>query len=209
MHRSLFLKALTQYEETWATGLANYRSFDRREEALHLKEIREFTLQNKDCFERTCVPGHITGAALVVNPSLTQVLLTLHRKLGKWLQLGGHCDGDPLVHQTALREGEEESGLKGLQFLPFESIFGPGLNIPLLFDLDVHEIPARKEDPAHIHYDARYLIVAPDPKLIVRSEESLDLRWHNLSEAYQITDERSMIRQFDKLTCLKSKFDTR
>ncbi len=205
MHRRPFLKALEQYEQTWALGAAPYRSFDRKLENEHLTEIRNFVLQTTDCFHRSSAEGHVTGSALVTTPQWDRVLLTHHRKLGKWLQLGGHCDGDPLVQQTALREAQEESGLQMLSFAPIEFFFGPGAIPPLLFDLDCHIIPERKNEAAHVHYDARYLIVAKHPQLIHVSEESNELKWFSLADAFASTDEQSMHRQFDKLDFLRTR----
>ena len=125
----------------------------------------DFIRAHPDCAHRSLEVGHLTGAAWLIDPVGDQVLLTHHRKLDRWLQLGGHADGDLDLAAVALKEAEEESGLDQL------------LLLQPLFDLDDHRIPARKSDPEHTHYDFRYVIVAHgslEPKI---SHESLDLRW--------------------------------
>ena len=116
-------------------------------------------------FMRARVAGHYTGSAWLVDASGTRVLLTHHRKLGRWLQLGGHADGDRDLAQVALREAQEESGL-------------PGLVVePAVFDLDRHWIPERGVEPGHWHYDVRHVVRAAHGEAFVVGEESLDLAW--------------------------------
>lgn len=197
------LETLDAYEATWAAGRLPFEGFDPDFEAGTLARMREFARSTPDCFERSHLAGHLTGSALVVSPSLDRVLLTLHRKLGKWLQLGGHADGVPRLEEVALTEAREESGLEGLDFLGYERLLG--LSGPLPFDLDIHAIPARKEVPEHLHYDVRYLVVAPGAPPPVRSSESHDVRWLSLEEARSVTDEESMLRQFRKLEALRGR----
>src|SRR5690348_11368424 len=99
-------------------------------------------------FERSHAPGHFTGSAWLVSADGERVLLTHHRKLGRWLQLGGHADGDTDLARVALREAEEESGLRDLTVEPG------------IFDLDRHLIPARGAEAAHWHYDVCYVVRA-------------------------------------------------
>lgn len=139
------------------------------------------------CFERDCWnPGHITGSAWVVNHSRGKVLLTHHRKLNRWLQLGGHADGDEDPLRVAIREGEEESGLA---LLPLsESIF----------DVDIHEIPARRADPAHLHFDIRFALIVRDSDAFVVGDESHALEWVAIDRLHDVTDEPSMLRMAHK-----------
>ena len=116
-------------------------------------------------FERSHAHGHFTGSAWLVSADGERVLLTHHRKLGRWLQLGGHADGDRDLARVALREAEEESGLR-------ELVVEPGI-----FDLDRHLIPARGNEPAHWHYDVRYVVRATGSEAFEVSEESLELAW--------------------------------
>ncbi|MCX5194512.1 NUDIX hydrolase [Streptomyces sp. NBC_00249] len=124
---------------------------------------------------KPCQAGHITGSALVVDPEGGRVLLTLHKKLGMWLQMGGHCEpGDATLADTALREAVEESGIaSGLTLLPG----GP-------VRLDRHPIPA----PCNWHLDVQYAALAPAGAVAEISEESLDLRWFPYEEVAAVAD---------------------
>ena len=121
-------------------------------------------------FTRGRLAGHFTGSAWLVDRHGALVLHTHHRKLGRWLQLGGHADGDTDLGRVALKEAEEESGLDGLTLEPG------------LFDLDRHWIPERGDVPAHWHYDVRYVVRAGANEAFVVSEESLDLAWRDVRE---------------------------
>lgn len=145
--------------------------------------LREFVTSYSDCFERTLQIGHVTGSAWVVNLDYTRVLLTHHAKLGKWLQLGGHADGDPDLPGVALREAREESGLSRIAPVS-ESIF----------DVDIHLIPARQPDPAHYHYDVRFLLQADSREDLRISSESRDLRWVEIARVAELAPEESMLR---------------
>jgi len=115
--------------------------------------------------------GHVTASAWVLDAARTHVLLTHHRKLGRWLQLGGHADGDRDVRAVALREALEESGLPALRFVA-----------GALYDVDVHVIPARPGEPEHRHYDVRFAFVAPPGAEPVCSDESHAVAWIPLAE---------------------------
>ncbi|MBM3990535.1 MAG: NUDIX hydrolase [Planctomycetes bacterium] len=144
----------------------------------------------QDAHRRTLLEGHLTASALVVDARGERALLTHHRKLGRWLQLGGHCDGDANLAHVALREATEESGIPDLAVLPW----------PL--DLDIHAIPARPGgaqragEPEHLHYDTRFLVVAPPGALEVTSDESLELRWVAPDELEQLSTDASVRRLF-------------
>jgi 8-oxo-dGTP pyrophosphatase MutT (NUDIX family) len=140
------------------------------DEQAAVEHFRELLAEGADAFRRERLAGHFTGSAWLVDRSGTRVLLTHHRKLGRWLQLGGHADGDPDLARVALREAEEESGLGGLSVEPG------------LFDLDRHWIPARGDVPAHWHYDARFVVRASGDETFVVSEESLDLAWRAVAD---------------------------
>jgi 8-oxo-dGTP pyrophosphatase MutT (NUDIX family) len=210
MDRQSLLETVDQYRTFWLERAGSrHAGFDRAEEEAILSRFTSFVESTPDCFERTSPLGHVTASALVVSPELDRVLLTLHGKLNLWLQLGGHADGDPRVHEVAHREVLEESGLKTVRFLPYENESqGAQEAQPLPFDFDCHDIPARKSEPRHVHYDVRYLIVADPREPLLITEESKDLRWFTLAEAREVTDERSMLRQFDKLDWLRSRLLT-
>lgn len=149
--------------------------------------VAGFVLAHTDCFERSCLLGHVTGSAWIVSPDGEQVLLTQHRKLGRWLQLGGHCDGDSDVFAVALREAREESGLER-----FETLSDDSGTLPL--DVDVHEIPARGAEPAHLHHDIRFLLLAEPEQSLCRSDESVDLRWVPWADLPRLAAEESLLR---------------
>lgn len=128
---------------------------------------------------KACGAGHLTASGLVIDPDHGRVLLTLHKKLRMWLQMGGHCEpGDSSLAGAALREGTEESGIAGLTLLPG----GP-------VRLDRHPIPP----PCHCHFDVQYALLAPPDTEHMVSDESLDVRWFPYDEVADVADE-SVVR---------------
>jgi 8-oxo-dGTP pyrophosphatase MutT (NUDIX family) len=150
--------------------LQAYTPGDEQEKAM-LARMIEFAYANEHCFERSLLSGHMTGSAWVVDREREHALLTHHRKLNRWLQMGGHADGNPDLLAVAMREVHEESGLTQVRVLS---------QTP--FDVDVHEIPERGAEPRHFHYDVRFLFEADRDEPLVVSEESHALAWVPLSE---------------------------
>ncbi len=140
-----------------------------------------------DCFLRTSFPAHFTGSALVVSADGSRALLHHHRKLDRWLQFGGHCDGDPDVAAVAVREAREESGLENLILASARP-----------FDLDLHQIPAHAAEPSHWHYDLRYVLIAPDGAAPVLSQESHALRWFTPDEMERLPLDAGLRRLVQK-----------
>src|SRR5688500_2422734 len=103
--------ALAQYSATWVTGQHLYASFDPQEESHIIQQFNSFIATHPANYQREHLPGHFTGSALVVNKTFDKVLLMHHAKLNKWLQLGGHADGDRRLYEVAFREAQEESGI--------------------------------------------------------------------------------------------------
>ena len=183
MHR-LGLKALlAAYRGRWPQESATVARFDA------------FVDSHPDCFHRACRVGHITGSAWLVDMTGDRVLLAHHRKLGRWLQPGGHSDGDPDTRAVALREAREESGLdvRGLD--------------DAIFDIDVHRIPARGREPAHLHFDVRFLVQAEHDRFRI-SEESHALAWVPAVGLGGLTDEESVLRMARKWLVRRAGGDT-
>lgn len=149
--------------------------------------MRALVESQPDCFARSCVPGHVTASAWLLSPDGKRFLLTHHRKLNRWLQLGGHADGDGDVAAVALREAREESGLQDLRF-------AYAADAPVPIDLDVHPIPARAGEPAHDHHDVRFVLVAAPGQTIFASDESTALEWFAMDDLEQIADDDSVLR---------------
>ena len=119
------------------------------EEAQVIARLQAFIQDNPDCFNRQLAAGHITGSAWLLDAQGMTVLMTHHKKLNIWVQLGGHADGESDIAQVAMREAHEESGFDDLRLVT-----------PEIFDIDIHGIPARGVEPAHWHYDCRFLLQA-------------------------------------------------
>jgi 8-oxo-dGTP pyrophosphatase MutT (NUDIX family) len=146
------------------------------------ERLRVFVAANAGCFERTLSTGHVTGSAWVVDRKLEAALLTHHRKLGRWLQLGGHADGDGDIRRVALREAMEESGLSDIV---------PAW--PEIYDIDVHDIP-RGTEPAHVHYDIRFAFYADRADVLVPSDESHEVAWICLPDLERYGVDASVLR---------------
>ncbi len=152
----VLVELLDRYRQRWPGEAATIRAF-------------EDLLADPDApFTRDRRAGHFTASAWLVDASGTKVLLTHHRKLRRWLQLGGHADGETDLAQVALREAVEESGLTGL------------VVEPEVFDLDRHWIPERGDEPGHWHYDVRHVVRTGGDEAFVVGEESLDLAWREI-----------------------------
>ena len=185
MHRRPLLELLNRYQHHYPN------------EQGVIDKIRRLVESRDNCFERSCQPGHVTGSAWILATDRQRILLTHHRKLYRWLQLGGHADGQIHVDQVALREAQEESGLQQFRFvLQNQSL------LPL--DVDVHTIPERRDlsgkliEGAHEHHDIRFLLIAESDDPLQVSDESHALRWFTPSEVEALTREESLLRMLYK-----------
>jgi 8-oxo-dGTP pyrophosphatase MutT (NUDIX family) len=156
-------------------------------EASMTADMLSFVEKHAECAERSLQIGHLTGSAWIVDRERKRTLLTHHRKLDKWLQLGGHADGELNPLAVALREAREESGLTRL-----------GVLDEAIFDVDRHLIPARKTEPDHWHYDIRFMIEADPDEPCVVSDESHDLAWIEIARMAEYNAEESMLRMARK-----------
>ena len=134
------------------------------------RQFADFLRGVPGAFERANSEGHFTGSSWLVSADGERVLLMHHRKLGRWLQPGGHADGDRDLARVALREAREETGLSDL------------VVEPAIFDLDRHWIPERGQEPGHWHYDVRYVVHARGSEAFEPNEESLALAWRDIRE---------------------------
>ncbi len=166
--------------------LSVYEGADSHEQAMCVR-LRDFVESHDNCFDRSLLTGHVTGSALVLDLDRTHTLLTHHGKLDKWLQLGGHADGEANVLEVALREVREESGLQALEAISED-----------IFDVDIHMIPARGFEPEHFHYDIRYLVGADRRHPLTITNESKALQWVPLRGVARLTREESMLRMIRK-----------
>ncbi len=168
--------------------LSQHRPADEQE-ADFCADMKALAQGSGDCFSRDHFePGHFTASAFVLSPDQKSLLLIFHGKLARWLQPGGHIDPeDENVLRAAAREVEEETGLSDLKPL------GQGL-----FDVDVHEIPARKGDPKHLHFDVRILLQAAHWEFQAGSD-ALDARWVALTEVNAVESDASVMRAVQKL----------
>ena len=181
MDRAGLLQALECYVARYA------------DEQATVDRIRALLESRRPCFSRDCFdPGHLTASAWIVSREQRSVLLTHHRKLDRWLQLGGHADGETDLRAVALREAREESGMDDFRILPGD---GEGL----ILDVDVHVIPARGDEPRHEHHDIRFLFEASESVPIRRQRsESKAMAWFRGETLDSILQEESLARMARK-----------
>jgi 8-oxo-dGTP pyrophosphatase MutT (NUDIX family) len=176
MNRTQLVRSLNKYKSHFS------------EEVSFIKHFITL-LESSRAYFRDHLPGHITGSAWIVDESRENILLTHHAKLNRWLQPGGHADGDEDIIKIALKEAQEETGLNTIRVL------GNGI-----FDIDIHSIPERDSFPEHFHYDIRILVEASKNELFKITPESHALRWVPLEGIANISKEnRSMIRMTEKV----------
>ena len=165
------------------------------EEIEFQKQMIDFLTQHDDFALRSNLIGQLTGSAWVVNKERTKVLLIHHKKLNKWLQIGGHIeDSDTTIEETVLREVKEESGLKNLKLLSSS-----------IYDIDIHTIPQKKDIAEHLHFDIRLIVEADENEVLIpQNEEILAIKWYFIHEIQHLTEstisiDTSMKRMIDKL----------
>lgn len=170
--------------------LSNYKP-SSPEEIGYQALMLDFLRLHDNVYSRSCHLGHFTASAWILNNTHDHVLMMHHVKLNKWLQLGGHCDENPNCIAVAMTEAQEESGLAEVQLLSSN-----------IFDIDIHLIPARKNEQTHYHYDVRFLLQADSNAAISKNHESHALAWVPLGAVHQKTTERSITRMVEKTVAL-------
>ncbi|NJN25988.1 MAG: NUDIX hydrolase [Cyclobacteriaceae bacterium] len=154
MDRKQLLKALNQYQTSF------------EEEKSFLPRFKSLLVNFELCYSRSLLSGHITASSFIVDHSGCKVMLLHHKKLNRWLQPGGHADGEEDLRAVAAKEAHEETGLKNLS-----------LKVPDIFDIDIHLIPAYGNVKVHFHYDVRFLFVGDTGESFAVSDESNDVAW--------------------------------
>lgn len=176
MHRKDLLLKINNYSPEYS------------QEKIFRADFLSFIYAHDKCFERSLLEGHITASAWIINESRDKALLTHHKKLDRWLQLGGHADGEPDIIKVSTKEAVEESGLSSLK-----------LHSTAIFDLDIHPIPEHKGIPKHLHYDVRFLFTANENEELIVSNESKNLAWIPLEKLDEYTqNNESIIRMAKK-----------
>ncbi len=175
MHRSNLIELLDNYHPIF------------EDEAVFKQRMISFVNKYPDCFERSLEIGHITASAWLLSRDGTQALLLHHAKLNSWFQLGGHCDGNSDVLAVAVKEAQEESGIKSIAPVSTK-----------IFDIDIHRIPANSREKEHDHYDVRFLLQVTSDEQVVQNRESKELRWVGKNLDTLPTQNRSVIRMFNK-----------
>lgn len=175
MHRISLLKLLEDYRPKSSKEID-----DKNRMILFIKD-------NQNCFERELDIGHITASSWLLDKSGEHALLMHHMKLDKWLQLGGHADGEADILAVSIKESQEESGINSIEAVSNK-----------IFDIDIHAIPANSKDKEHFHYDVRFLLQVKSNEKPLMNGESKELRWISKDRESLPTNEESVTRMFDK-----------
>ncbi len=165
--------ALSVYESIWPSDGV-------------VRELRKLVNSGPSVFDRDNQAGHVTASSWIVSTDNKRVLLTHHRKLKKWVQLGGHADGDQCLPRVALREAYEESGLQELKVLPE------------IFSLEKYSIPPCLSVSAHWHYDVCFLVRCIGSEAYSVSEESIDLAWRDVFGLFHDNNVEPSIRKLSE-----------
>ena len=184
------MRPMTPSHQSLRALLAHHAPSDDKERE-DLERMRAFATRLEQPFSRTQPGAHFTGSAVVVDPAGERVAMVHHAKLKRWLQPGGHAEeGDAgSMEASALREAREETGCR----------VGLHARAPRPLDVDIHTIPARKDEPEHVHLDVRYLVVAEDPEALAHDpHESFGVQWLTWDEALARADDASLRRMLGK-----------
>jgi 8-oxo-dGTP pyrophosphatase MutT (NUDIX family) len=169
--------------------LRRYQPADAIEEGHHRSLMSHLVHAKSPLGRSRYRPGHVTAGLFIVDPRSQRLLLHHHRRLDRWLPMGGHLEGSESPAEAALREGREESGLRDLQLVSGD-----------IFDVDKHVIPATEDEPEHFHFDVRYVAQTNRPEAIaVDAGESKELAWFELDRALELMNDESSRRMVKKI----------
>jgi len=185
---------LVMHREDLLSRLKAYRT-PFMEEAAMVRRTLQFVREHINCFDRALLHGHVTGSAWVLNPARTHTLMMHHRKIGLWLQPGGHADGNPDIQQVVLKETSEESGIP----LPKISLVDEDI-----FDVDIHTVYPSEHDDRHEHFDVRFLVEIDDHLEIPGNSESHQIGWIALDEVSHFNNALSLRRMIQKTRMMLS-----
>lgn len=175
MHRNNLLELLERYNPS------------DKDELRYKREMHAWVKSYENCFLRSLSEGHVTASAWLTNKHNTHALLMHHAKLNNWFQLGGHCDGENNVLGVAIKEAQEESGIKEIVPVSEE-----------IFDIDVHLIPKTSTEQEHYHYDIRFLLAVSSDEQVKKNNESKELIWIGKNRRQLPTKSSSVLRMFHK-----------
>jgi 8-oxo-dGTP pyrophosphatase MutT (NUDIX family) len=174
MHREQLRQLLKKYEPT-------------AEEVVCKERMLDFLDEHEDAFERSLEVSHFTASAWLLSRDLSKVLLMNHAKLNMWIQLGGHADGDTDLLEVAIKEAQEESGITDIEPVMCD-----------IFDIGIHTVPAYVNEPAHEHFDVRFILRVASDEQPIQNRESKELRWVGKDRSQLPTNQPSVVRMFDK-----------
>jgi len=167
--------------------LQHYTPQSEKEKYFKSKMLELYETKGNLAFQRQNLDAHFTASALIISPTTQEILLLHHKKLDKWLQPGGHADGELDLEKVARKEASEETGHDDLQLLS-EGIF----------DIDIHSIPEKKGIPEHEHYDVRFAYFCHNKEKTRINSESNDFQWVKIEKVKTLSNEPSIIRMIEK-----------
>ncbi|WKV10779.1 NUDIX hydrolase [Marivirga harenae] len=171
--------------------LKQYNPNTEEERDYKYKMLQLFESKKEVAFTRQNIQAHFTASAWIIDSISRNILLLHHKKLNKWLQPGGHADGEIDLEQVSRKEAFEETGLKNLALAKHG-----------IFDIDIHEIPEFKGVPQHYHYDVRFAYFCNHEEKTKINSESNSFQWIEIGKVKDLTNEPSIIRMVNKTRTL-------
>ena len=171
------MQKLTKETRNLIEQISKYKQKYPKETSTIQKFVSFIEENPEKCYFRELLSGHLTSSCFILNKKLDHVLLTHHKKMDIWIQLGGHADGEKDLLSVAIKEAQEESGIENFNILNNQEIF----------DLGIRFVPQYKNIPEHYHYDVCYALQVKDTEDFVVSHESKDLKWVKVEKVKEFT----------------------